>query len=284
MFLLKYSIDISDKISYNIVIILGLVEGDYMIEHENPNTNIEDPYSIWTQKNLTWNTHFHYAIECIILLKGEIFCTVTGETHRLQEREAVFIMQNQIHSIETKKESEILIMRFLPEFIGTFFHAYRNKIPENNKFVVPQEVELPGHEMYKADNVFLAKALVYRIVGEFCRQVTVWNKQTKESNLIRNMIQYVDDNFTADISLTKLAKQLNYNYSYMSAEFLRIMGMSFMDYVNNCRVNHACYLLKNTKLSITDIAHESGYQSIRTFNRNFLKYANTTPAKYLKSN
>ena len=100
-------------------------------------------------------------------------------------------------------------------------------------------------------------------MGEFCQQVTVWNKQTKESNLIRNMIQYVDDNFTADISLTKLAKQLNYNYSYMTAEFLRIMGMSFMDYVNNCRVNHACYLLKNTKLSITDIAHESGYQSIR---------------------
>ena len=135
-------------------------------------------------------------------------------------------------------------MRFLPEFIGTFFMRTGIKFPRITNLSYRKRLNFRDMECIKADNVFLAKALVYRIVGEFCRQVTVWNKQTKESNLIRNMIQYVDDNFTADISLTKLAKQLNYNYSYMSAEFLRIMGMSFMDYVNNCRVNHACYLLK----------------------------------------
>lgn len=252
--------------------------------HQNPNTSMEDPYSIWTEKDLTWNVHFHYAIECIILLDGEIFCNVVGKKYKLQKGEAVFIMPNQVHSFKTETNSKILIMRFLPEFAGSFFAAYKNKVPETNKFVIPESVELPSDGLLIADNLYLVKGLVYRLIGELCRQVKQWNKLTKESSLINNMISYVDDNFTSDVSLTELSKELNYNYSYMSAEFLRVMGMSFMDYVNNCRINHACYLLKNTKLSITDIAHDSGYQSIRTFNRNFLKYVNTTPNKYVQSN
>lgn len=53
-----------------------------------------------------------------------------------------------------------------------------------------------------------------------------------------------------------------------------------MEYLNNRRITHACKLLETTKLNSTQIAYECGYNNLRTFNRNFLKYTNTVPSEY----
>ena len=56
--------------------------------------------------------------------------------------------------------------------------------------------------------------------------------------------------------------------------------MSYNSYVNVCRLNNAGYLLKNFDLSILECAIESGYKSLRSFNRNFKEYFGMTPIEY----
>ena len=69
---------------------------------------------------------------------------------------------------------------------------------------------------------------------------------------------------------------LNYATNYLN----KVLGISFVDFINQHRINYASYLLKNIGDSITDITYKCGYSSIRSFNRNFLKLTNATPKNY----
>ena len=57
----------------------------------------------------------------------------------------------------------------------------------------------------------------------------------------------------------------------------------FIKHIGNLRVNYACDLLE-TNSSVTEVAMASGFSSIRTFNRVFLRVMGMTPREYLKQN
>ena len=59
--------------------------------------------------------------------------------------------------------------------------------------------------------------------------------------------------------------------------------MSFNDYVNTYRFNTASEMLITTDASITEIAYESGFQSIRSFNNTFKKLSGLSPSEYRKN-
>ena len=58
--------------------------------------------------------------------------------------------------------------------------------------------------------------------------------------------------------------------------------MTFFDYVNNLRVEHAVSLLKNSDLRLNVIAEQSGFNSISTFRRVFAAKQQCTPSEYRK--
>lgn len=57
---------------------------------------------------------------------------------------------------------------------------------------------------------------------------------------------------------------------------------SFNAYVNHSRLSHACYLMENSDMPIIQCAYDSGFTSLRSFNRNFKAYYKVTPAEYRK--
>ena len=59
------------------------------------------------------------------------------------------------------------------------------------------------------------------------------------------------------------------------------MKISFTDFINGMRVEHACSLLEQDS-DITEAAFSSGFSSLRTFNRAFLKAMNMTPREYIR--
>ena len=81
-------------------------------------------------------------------------------------------------------------------------------------------------------------------------------------------------------SLFDIAEKLGYNYHYLSKKFNKTFSMSFTEYLNSYRLEQALTLLTETDFNITEIAIESGFQSIRSFNEIFKQHTGTTPAKY----
>ena len=58
--------------------------------------------------------------------------------------------------------------------------------------------------------------------------------------------------------------------------------MSYTAYVRQVKINRACYLLKNTGVSVTDIVNQCGYVSVATFNHNFKELIGCSPTEYRK--
>ncbi len=101
-------------------------------------------------------------------------------------------------------------------------------------------------------------------------------------NKIQNALDYINSNYTDDITLSEAAVHAELRISQFSKLFKHMCGMSFITYLNNVRVSKAEEKIINTMEPITNIALECGFNSIRNFNRTFKKLKSTTPSDLRK--
>ena len=87
-------------------------------------------------------------------------------------------------------------------------------------------------------------------------------------------------NATADIRLSDLAAHLGMSEWACSRFFKRNTGNTFTDYVAQLRIGHACKLLSETDLTMTEICFEVGYRNLSNFNRSFRLQRSLTPSSY----
>lgn len=84
-----------------------------------------------------------------------------------------------------------------------------------------------------------------------------------------------------ELTLSDLARSIGTNRSYLSEYFNHECNTSFSDYVNNLRLSYAENLMiSNRETSIVEIAYASGFNSISTFRRAFVKKFGLTPSQY----
>lgn len=84
-----------------------------------------------------------------------------------------------------------------------------------------------------------------------------------------------------EISISEVAKRIGTNRSYLSDYLNRYCNSSFIDYINNFRLKHAEKLMKDDPYSSIDtISISSGFNSLSTFRRAFVKKHGITPSSY----
>jgi AraC-like DNA-binding protein len=72
--------------------------------------------------------------------------------------------------------------------------------------------------------------------------------------------------------------------SYLSRLFKEEMSMSFVDYINQIRIEKAKYLLINSDIPVKDIGYQTGFYSMQNFFRVFKKLTYITPGNYRQIN
>ena len=82
------------------------------------------------------------------------------------------------------------------------------------------------------------------------------------------------------LKLSDIASMANTNRTYASAYFSQEIGTTFFDHINGLRVKHALTLLQDTSKRIEDVAEESGFNSLRSFQRAFANIQGETPSGY----
>ncbi|MGM9748348.1 MAG: helix-turn-helix domain-containing protein, partial [Candidatus Cryptobacteroides sp.] len=90
-----------------------------------------------------------------------------------------------------------------------------------------------------------------------------------------------------ELSLREVSSAIGSNMKYLSLYLNRNLGMSFYEYVNQYRVSYACELInrmyKEGRANMTDVARQSGFNSLSSFNRYFKKEKGVTPKEYYYS-
>ena len=126
----------------------------------------------------------------------------------------------------------------------------------------------------------MLKACLYAVCSEYLRQVELKELTGKRSVLSRAIIEYITVHYRDKITLADLARELGYNYDYLSKCFRSMFNQSFAEILNSYRLDAAVEMLVETDMDITQIAFESGFQSIRSFNEFFKSQLGMTPSKY----
>ena len=131
------------------------------------------------------------------------------------------------------------------------------------------------------DTVFHKKALAYWICGEFEKgRAYRPDEEKSEDRLLVSLLHFADKNFNNRCLLRDAAAEIACDYAYVSKFFKRKTGISFRQYVNNLRIIHAKQLLRSTAKGIEEISEQSGFCSLRAFDREFRAQTQMTPSEY----
>ena len=234
-------------------------------------------------ENFNFPPHLHQCFEIIIVTSGSMKITVDNKENILKKGEALMIFPNQIHALDSEKSEHILCI-FSPKLVQAYATKVTDRTPGSGIFC-PDEYLIRALDMLDTSASSVEKkGILYSLCAQFDKNAKYSAKSSDKENLIHKIFSYVENNFSEECSLLNLSEEIGYDYSYLSRYFKKAIGISFNSYVTHYRLSNACYLMENTHLSIAQCAFESGFYSLRSFNRCFKEYLNTTPTQYRKNN
>ncbi|HEM6085988.1 TPA: AraC family transcriptional regulator [Streptococcus suis] len=105
---------------------------------------------------------------------------------------------------------------------------------------------------------------------------------TLAKTYVHHAIKIIHSQYNSPVKVSAIAEKLALSRSYLYKIFKQETGYSIKDYIVQVKMNHACQLLANPDLSITEIANSVGYQDPLTFSSAFKNQYHQSPSDYRK--
>lgn len=102
----------------------------------------------------------------------------------------------------------------------------------------------------------------------------------KNSNLIREIIEYIHENISNPLTVEELSSLTHFHPNYFVRFFKDHMGIPPVKYVNNVKVETAKTLLENTDLPVLEIMHKIGFTDYSHFSKFFKSYSGYSPKAF----
>lgn len=100
------------------------------------------------------------------------------------------------------------------------------------------------------------------------------------SPIIKESLDYVHKNYTKQITIDDICDKFKINKCYFCYMFKKETGLTFINYLNNYKIEKSKDLLKNTNMTLLDISLEVGFNNQSYYSTIFKKYTNMTPLEY----
>jgi AraC-like DNA-binding protein len=267
-------------------------------------------YSKITCLDSPW--HFHDDFELFYIIRGHGKRFVGDNISGFTDHDMVFMASRLPHLWKnpdeyylpgkTEENIEAICLQFLENAFGEGFFD----IPEMS--AVKRLMQLAQHGiLIKGDACrqiasLLNEMLIASPIKKFTMFIRVLDiiSTSSETELIatkaftnsyyhpaqermQKVFQYISKNFRTDITLQSVAGQAGMSIAGFCRHFRQTTLKSFVEYLNEIKVNYACSLLKEDALSVTQICYESGFKNLSYFNRVFKSKVKLTPSEYRKS-
>ncbi|MCC5813544.1 MAG: response regulator [Leptospira sp.] len=141
-----------------------------------------------------------------------------------------------------------------------------------------------NQELLARIRVHLKQRELYSEVQELKRKMRKKGRSLETTEKIRLLVDYIDKNFSECLTRDNLSQTIDLSPDHMSRIFLEVTGKKIGDYINTRRLEFATKKLIGSDDTIISIAYEAGFESLRTFNRLFLKEFKENPANYRQKN
>ena len=97
-------------------------------------------------------------------------------------------------------------------------------------------------------------------------------------------VRYIEENLTQRLTLNQVASSINLSPNYLSSLFKKELGVGFVDYITEKRVERAKELLENTGLRTYEVAQQAGFVDESYFSKTFKRLTGKRPSAFRKRN
>jgi AraC-like DNA-binding protein len=264
--------------------------------YESP--NFETPY------------HQHHELEIVLCDGGHGTKFIGNQTAAYQEGDVDFLGKNlphwyrandQYYSSESDKKPASLVIHFVPEIFGETFW----QLPEMKKVAqfinssksgfsfgqtVKETIAQKMRAMLKksASERLVALLELLQFMAETDDKTTMTadfegTNNSKDSNRMHLILDYLMTNFKNDIGLDQLATITNMSKASLCRYFKEKTKRTLVEYINALRLDFSCTLLVQTDRLIIEICEQSGFNNLSNFNRQFVAKYGCSPKDYRRN-
>ncbi|WP_273320882.1 response regulator [Vallitalea guaymasensis] len=272
---LRYKIRIIDKLD----IYLGI--GNC---YKDPNNFGKSYQESWEslQRAIKESTIYHYC-DMEKSYKGQVLYQypiklekeLTGKLKIGSKEECLLLCEQILENIF----HNCFNLNILKDYLCQFIYSLKHKMIELN--VRDDMINFTStisalSSIKESDEV---KIWVYNITNYILDKIYEMKKQD-ETQIIKDIYDYINTNFKKDISLNQVADLVELSPQYVSKLFKDKFNVNFIDYIIGLRLESSKELLKNTKLKIKEISKRVGYEDSNYFCRIFKKNIGMSPKEY----
>ena len=243
--------------------------------------------------------HFHNSIEIAYCQNGIMSWNLENRSYTLTPGDAFFLPPFYTHSSTFPDPDETsccyylflnpedLLAPFYPNGIPQEFLWYRysdfpkffsrREFPDELQLIRMIIQEFPDDSIYSRQSIRgLVETLLALLHRRFQDSCSFAQADSRLPMLIP-AFSWLDREFTADPDTDHLAQLCGLSKARFLQEFRRCSHQTPIQYVRSLRVQKACQLLTSTENGILDIALQTGFQSVSSFNRQFRQYLGCSP-------
>ena len=157
------------------------------------------------------------------------------------------------------------------------------KSRENHKYNKSDDIAVSNINEANINAQFETKMTLIKFIQKMWQNGLILENAANGTNTTeKEMITYIRQNYTREISLQEFGMQFHLSEKYISRYFKEHFHITLSQYINHLRLEHARQLLQESTVPVTEVALQSGYQNVSYFIRCFKKMYGVSPLKYRK--
>ena len=281
----------------------------FELKENKPHGTKDDPFSTYHIQNggqsFQIPVHWHDELEIIYVKSGFLTVNISGENYIGKPGDAVVVSPGNLH-VMGSQTGPVDYFTFL---FPLKYIAFRTDDMLDDKLIEPLNC---GHLMISPEIKDTVKEQCEQLAGVYAAEIDeseskitvqikkkiillqfiheLWKKgfivendTTGRNTVEKEMVSYIQQNYTGKILLREFGEQFHLSEKYISRYFKEHFHITLSQYVTYLRLEHAKQMLQETDISVTEVAMQSGYQNISYFIRSFKKTYGVSPLKYRKS-
>ena len=266
----------------------------------------EYPVAIYDLQNIGSSfhvsLHWHEELEIVYVYEGPLYLTIENTDYIGRQGDIFIVNPKEIHKMHVQTpgvrygtllfsiksllflENDEATRKYLqPLTVGEVLFSHILQDSELRKKIFTLIIDIVSMNKEKVPAYrFGTKALLLQILfllynGHLEKTHPIMNKN---SILNREIISYIGERYTTDITLSEISDHFHMSYKYFSRYFKNNFNTTLSDYVMKLRLERAELLLGTTELSVSEVCLQTGFNNISFFIRSFKKAYGMTPLQY----
>lgn len=248
--------------------------------------------------------HYHKEVEMLAILDGSLAVQAKEMDQTISSGDVLIMGASQPHRTSKVKEDklryivlQIDLHKHFDQSILPYFYCFSelthpldriNYIFEENQ-QIKQEVHFLINEIHRESQTkekgyeiainYSIKRLLLLLVRNDTKNILHYSEEQDLSRL-KPVLDYIDSHLEDRILVEDVCELLNFSYHYFIKYFKKVMGISFVDYMNLKRIKKAELLLLTTDKSILEISYEVGITNMAQFYKLFKRENQCSPKAF----